>query len=470
MRHRFCRTMAPLLAALWLLAAWGRVLSAEDVHLVILHLNDTHGRLEPFADKDGKSKGGLARIATMVKRARAENPGRVLFLDAGDMLSKGDALTIRDGGEQSLHLLDVMGVDAFTPGNGDFYFSLENLLHLVPLVKYPVLDANLTWRESGRRPFTPSAVKEVAGIKVAILGLGFIHVELPSARKLDYHDPVAVAKELAPGLRRQAALVLALTHIGIGDDEKLAAEVPEIDLIVGGHTHTVLQTLRRVKKTPGPGETFIAQAGEYGRFLGRIDLNLKREGDAVQIESAEGRLLPVDDSVPQDPQMAALLKKAHSTMDETVFTSEVEVPAPSAGRSPMGEFLAEAVRTGVGADVAFLDRGAVKAGIAPGKGTWWDIYRIHPWRNQVLLATCTGRQVQEALSKLDLLFAGCSFQKTGAEITDLKIGGRPVDPNRSYTVAINDYLFWTTPLLKDLPYRETPKRVDTLLVQRLKGR
>ena len=125
---------------------------------------------------------------------------------------------------------------------------------------------------------------------------------------------------------------------------------------------------------------------------------------------------------------------------------------------------------GVGADVAFLDRGAVKAGIAPGKGTWWDIYRIHPWRNQVLLATCTGRQVQEALSKLDLLFAGCSCLKIGPAVADLKIGGLPADPNRSYTVAINDYLFWTTPLLKDLPYCETAKRVDTLLVQRLKGR
>jgi 2',3'-cyclic-nucleotide 2'-phosphodiesterase (5'-nucleotidase family) len=173
--------------------------------------------------------------------------------------------------------------------------------------------------------------------------------------------------------------------------------------------------------------------------------------------------------VPKDPQIAGSLKKVHSAMDATVFTSEIEVPNPSAGCSPMGEFVAEAVRAGVGADVAFLDRGAVKAGIAPGKGTWWDIYRIHPWRNQVLIATCTGGQVQEALSKQDLLFAGCSFQKAGAEIADLKIGGRPADANRSYTVAINDYLFWTTPLLKTLPCRETKDRVDALLVKRLKG-
>ncbi|MBM4082930.1 MAG: bifunctional metallophosphatase/5'-nucleotidase, partial [Planctomycetes bacterium] len=322
--------------AVALLALVSAVCAQDDVHLVILHINDIHGKLETWTTPDGRRVGGIGRIATMVKQVREECPGRVLLLHAGDILSKGDALTIHDGGDLNFRIMGLMGFDALTPGNGDFYFGLDNLLRLAGMAKFPLLHANIARHGTERPPFSQHLIKEVAGVKVAILGVGRIATAHPAARHLVYGEPIAVAKELAPGLRQKSDLLIALTHIGVANDPRLAGEVPEIDVIGGGDSHTALQSPLRAKKNAAPGETIIVQAGDGGRFLGRLDLRLKRTENRIRIDRADGRLLPVDESTAEDEQVAAVIRKSRSLLDEAICTSEANLPNPPSGHSPAG--------------------------------------------------------------------------------------------------------------------------------------
>ncbi|MBI3947638.1 MAG: bifunctional metallophosphatase/5'-nucleotidase [Armatimonadetes bacterium] len=458
-----------LLAVLLCLSALGPVWGAAGgAHLVVLHLNDVHGQLEPGVTVTGESVGGMARVATLVRQVRAENPDRVLLLHAGDILSRGDALTVHDGGALSFRLLEMIGVDALVPGNGEFYFGLDNLMHLTRHARVPVLFSNLARRSDGKRPFGSFVVKRVGGVTVGILGLGFIRVEHPASRTLELRDAIAEARQRVPELRPRVDLLIALTHIGFGADQKLAAEVPELDLVVGGHSHTRLLKPRRVPRTGAPGEVVVVQAGELTRDLGRVDIDLEPDGSRMRVARIEAKPLPVNAEVPEDPRIAAALKKARAPMERVIFESEVALANPKEGEIPAGQFVAEVVRREAGADLALLDRGSVAGDIRPGKNTWADIYRIHPWRNRVLLLTSTGAQVVEALAKLDAHSGGCMFGKEKGAVRDMVVGGRALEPEKHYRLAVDHYLYGTIPMLQAIPSRDTGQRIDTLLVRHLK--
>jgi 2',3'-cyclic-nucleotide 2'-phosphodiesterase (5'-nucleotidase family) len=442
----------------------GGFTDANHVDLVILHINDTHGRLLPFDAQDQKSIGGIARLATLIKKIRNENAGRVLVLHAGDILSRGDTLTVYYGGEVDLAAMNAMDYDAFTPGNGEFYFGIENLRQQTALVRFPTLLANVVYRKDEKMVFQPYIIKDVAGIKVAILGLGFIRQEHPSAWPLILQDPIVVAKKYVPLLRKQADIVIALTHIGLEQDKKLAAEVPQIDIIVGGHSHNQLDTPLRIPKPDGTGEVIVVQAGDYGRFLGRLDIRLqKNENSQYYITKVEGQLLPIDSRIKEDIEINKLLKRYSEPLEEVLCTSEVTLTNPDSGDNPMGNLVVEALRSETNADVALLDRSAVQSGIGPGDITVADVFRIHPWRNRVLKLTLTGAQLQQILTKHDIFTVGCSFQKVEGEIKNLNIGKSPADSKKPYEVVAGEYLVGLVPDLREIPFDETGYRVDTIL-------
>jgi len=454
---------------------FGGFTDVNHVDLVILHINDAHGRLLPFDTQDQKSIGGIARLATLIKKIRNENAGRVLVLHAGDIFSRGDTLTVYYGGEVDLAAMNAMDFDAFTPGNGEFYFGIENLRQQMALVRFPTLLANVVYRKDEKMVFQPYIIKDVAGIKVAILGLGFIRKEHPSAWPLILQDPIVVAKKYVPLLRKQADIVIALTHIGLEQDKKLAAEVPQIDIIIGGvvhevtterseHSHNQLDTPLRIPKPDGKGEVIVAQAGDYGRFLGRLDIRLqKNENSQYHITKVVSQLLPIDSRIKEYMEINKLLKRYSEPLEEVLCTSEVTLTNPASGDNPMGNLVVEALRSETDADVALLDRSAVQSGIEPGDITVADVFRIHPWRNRVLKLTLTGAQLQQILTKHDIFTAGCSFQKVEGGIKDLNIGNSPADSKKPYEVVAGEYLVGLVPDLREIPFNETGYRVDTIL-------
>ena len=436
---------------------------APAARLVILHVNDTHGRLTTLGTRQGKTEAGIARMATLVQKIRAENKGRVLLLHAGDIFSRGDALTVHYGGEVNLLAMEHIGYDAMTPGNGEFYFGVDNLLAQAAKLRFPLLLANVVRRENGKPLFQPYIVKKVAGVRVAILGLGFIRVHHPASRPLVLQDALGLAREYAPQLREQADLVIALTHIGVSEDRRLAKVVPEIDLIVGGHSHTRLARGERIPRENRDGAVYIVQAGAHGRFLGRVDVTMDSDGERFKVRAVQARLIPVDAMVAEDPNMKTFLEEHEKPMRRVLCTAEADIPHPKTGPSPMGTIVAGALHVGLKADVALLDRGAVRSGIAAGPVTIADLCRIHPWRNRVVRAKADGTQLAQLLARTDLMVAGCTFRRTDRGVTDLAVNGEPVVAERKYTVVAGDYVVRTTPGMDFLPWKATGERVDTVL-------
>jgi len=451
------------------ISAWGVEAKSESIHLVILHVNDTHGRLLPFDTKEAKNIAGIARMATAIKNIREANKGRTLVLHAGDVFSRGDTLTVYYGGEVNMMAMQAIGYDAYIPGNGEFYFGVENLRQQTALVRFPVLLANVVYKKDGRRIFQPYVIKEIAGIKIAILGLGFIRENHPSAWSLELQNPVVVAKKFLPLLRDKADLVIALTHIGLTEDKRLATEVPQIDIIVGAHSHSRLDIPLRIPKPNGKGDVIIAQAGDYGRLLGRLNVHLQSDGlGKYRITGVEGKLLPIDSNIKESAGIAKLLKRYSEPLSEVVFTSEVALANPSKGSSPMGRLVVEALRVETGADVALLDRGAVQSEITQGDVTVADICSIHPWRNRVLKFTLTGAQLQQVLAEQDVLTSGCRYLNVDGKITGLNIGSSTVELSKSYKIVAGEYLLGLAPSLRKISFIETGERVDSILLKYLK--
>lgn len=284
----------------------------DRVELTILHVNDTHGRLLPQT-ADGRHYGGYARLASLVEQLRAPaadrpTPRHVFLVHAGDVLSRGDALTRRTRGAANVALMNHLGFDAWTPGNGEFYDGVTNLKRLIRQADFPVLAANVLLEETGEPIADRYTIRRVGPVRIAFFGLCFVRTRHRGARGLEVLDHMAVARELVPKLAERADVVVALAHRGLGDDLRLADEVAGIDVIIGGHTHTMLPRGRRLDGPDGR-EVLICQAGDYVKYLGEVNLALLREGDGYRVAVARARVHPLNESVPLDPTVTALIAR-----------------------------------------------------------------------------------------------------------------------------------------------------------------
>jgi 2',3'-cyclic-nucleotide 2'-phosphodiesterase (5'-nucleotidase family) len=227
--------------------------------ITILHTNDFHNHLTEAQ-------------AAKLKERRAALDGRGLLLDAGDAISSGN-ITYKPGGEPILDLMSDAGYDAMTVGNREFHFSQAGFCAKVSRARFPVLCANVRAKgEETKLPVVPTIEREVGGARVTVFGLTVPMItERMLSRKVSsyvFDDPLKTAESLVPTLRHGCDLLVCLSHIGLAKDRELAERVPGIDLIIGGHTHALLETGERI------GNTFVVQAGWWGHYLGTITAEL----------------------------------------------------------------------------------------------------------------------------------------------------------------------------------------------------
>ncbi|KUG06752.1 bifunctional metallophosphatase/5'-nucleotidase [Solirubrum puertoriconensis] len=299
-RRDFIKSSAWGVAGLGLLGP-GLISSAEaaggQVRLTILHTNDMHSRIDPFPVGSAQfaDQGGMARRAALVANIRKEQPN-VLLLDAGDIW-QGTPYFNFFGGEVEYKLMSQMGYDAATLGNHDFDNGLQGLEKQLPNAQFPFINANYDFSQTplkGR--FQPYKVFEKQGVRIGVFGVGIELAGLVGDRNFGntkYLDPIAVAKEQVQHLRgpEKCDLVICLSHLGYKydsakvDDHKLAAAVPGIDLILGGHTHTFLDTPTVVEGGQGQ-RTLINQVGWSGIKLGRIDYVFDRKTRTAGVAAA----------------------------------------------------------------------------------------------------------------------------------------------------------------------------------------
>jgi 2',3'-cyclic-nucleotide 2'-phosphodiesterase (5'-nucleotidase family) len=380
-------------------------------------------------------------------------------LHAGDLFSRGEPITACSGGLANLEILERMGVDALTPGNGEFYFGVENLVEQTSRVNFPVLHANVVHRHTGTPLLPAYTIKEISGVRVAILGLGVVRMGHYSARDLEWLQPIEVAKRYVPVLRPQADLLIVLSHLGLATDRALAAAVPEIDLIVGGHSHTRLDVLKRVPRPPDPVAIGIVQAGGGYEFVGRVDVRMRSSDDGYTVDALDGRLLPVTATVPGDPAVQAVLAYYAVPFSDTVGTLESGLVAAREGPSPLTDFAAEAIRTVTRSDLSMVWRFSAWPSFEAGPVTVSDICRVHPDREPVLTARVKGWAIGDLARTRNLMFSGGDVEDS----TVVRIDGAAVDTLAYYTLAAPLSAFTQIEALQHVPTSRTGYRVDTAI-------
>ncbi|TCJ11663.1 bifunctional metallophosphatase/5'-nucleotidase [Parasulfuritortus cantonensis] len=448
--------MASLRSALLflLVVAWQTGLAAclDGQKLRILHFNDFHGQLAAYDETgDGRPVAGIARLAAAVRAARDADPARpTLLLFAGDLL-QGTVTSSGFLGLPDVALFDRLGVDAAALGNHDLDYGQDVLRGLAGRAGFPILSANVG---GGRLPLAAATVLARPGMaRVAVIGL--TTGELATATHprnavgLAVEDPLAAAARQLPALRERADLVVALSHLGAADDRRLARALPDLDLIVGGHSHDVF---RQPERESGVA---IVQAGARGRWLGELDLDCR----AGRFVATAYRLLDLGADAPEDPAVAAqagaIVAEAERGLDEVIGTNPVPLSADRAvlrrGEGVFGDFVADLARELTGADVALVNGGGFRADIGRGPVTLKQVYQSFPFGNELLLGRVTGAQLLAALARsasLDpatapggfLQVSGLRYRIEAGRLAAARVAGRPIDPGAVYTVVLPDFL------------------------------
>ncbi|QQY79959.1 5'-nucleotidase [Keratinibaculum paraultunense] len=431
---------------------------AKSTKITIVHTNDVHSRVEG----DEKELIGYAKLATKIKELKEENPN-VLVLDAGDTIHGLPMATISKG-ESIIKLMNQIGYDAMVPGNHDFNYGYERLLELKEIAEFPILAANVV-REDGTKDLEEYIIKEIDGVKVGIFGLATEETKYKSNPKntegINITSPVDTAKEMVNKLKEEKVdIIIALTHIGLDEgsvpkSSDIADKVEGIDIIIDGHSHTVLEEGKMV------GNTLIAQAGEHLKNIGIINIDVV-DG---KIADKKAKLIKFDEVVDlkEDEKISnaieELKKKNEEVTSVVVGKTKVrlvgEREAVRTGESNLGNLATDAMLDLTGADVAITNGGGIRASIEPGDITKGDILEVFPFGNYIVVKKLKGIDILNALEYgVDTYpepagkfphVAGMTFKidpskEAGNRIVDLKIKGKPVDLNKTYTVATNDFM------------------------------
>lgn len=443
-----------LLLTVIVLQGTARAVCIEGQRLALLHFNDLHGQLEAYTELETPTRvGGVSRLAAAVDEVRAEDPALpVVLLFAGDLL-QGTVTSSLFLGVPDVALLGRLGLDAAVMGNHELDYGQDVFRRLGRLADFPFLSANVQSHPEPL-PVTPYVVIAKTGApKLAVLGLTTPELTTATHPRNIYgvtvEKPVTVARRLMPTLQREGDMVVVLSHMGIADDRRLARDLPNIDLIVGGHNHHVY---------PQPvmeGEVAIVQAGERGRWLGRMDL-LCRDGRMVRTDY---RLLSLDVSAPEDPEVAAEVRRIGAEADQDLLKeigrTDVELSARREeirrGESAFGNFVADLAREITQADVALFNGGSFRASIPVGNVTLKQIYQAFPFRNELVVGRPTGAQILGALQRsaaLDpednpggfLQISGLRYAINDGSLEYASLAGKLIDPEQRYLVVMPDFL------------------------------
>jgi len=448
-RHLFRRTgKLPFLILIGLFAVL--LMSCAARHEIrILYINDFHGFAQPYKPYGSdQPEGGLSYLAGRVSELRAEKP--TLLLAAGDII-QGNNWANLFSGQSSIDAMNALKVDAMVVGNHEFDFGQAVLKERIAQAGFPVLGANVVGM-SGLKPYT---VKELNGVSVAIIGV--VTGDVPqtthpkNAVGLEFLAPEVSVEKYVRELQGKNNVIVVLSHIGFNADTRLAQKVDGIDVIVGGHTHT------RVEKPVLVGKTYVVQAYEHGKVLGVLDLTLEDN----RIVKASGRLEPIKPKGREDQAVREIVtkyqKQVDAIMNETVGSAAVDFDGKNVRlkETNLGNWVADILRSTSGADAAIINGGTIRTSINRGTVKVSDVYAVVPFDNYIVAIKLTGRQIRDTLEHgvsgvedeegrfpqiSGLSFTYNRLAPKGSRIKEVLIGGKPLAPEKEYTVATNDFL------------------------------
>lgn len=454
-------------------------MASAEYKLTILHTNDFHARFEPISKYDGPCSaedntagscfGGSGRLMTAISEARARTDNSIL-VDGGDQF-QGTLFYTYYKGALAAEMMNQMGYDAMTVGNHEFDDGPEVLRGFMDAVEFPVLmsNADVSGEPLLADKMAKSTVIERGGERLGLIGLTPQDTdELASpGPNVIFTDPVqAVQGEVDKLTAMGVNKIIVLSHSSYAVDQKVAAETTGVDVIVGGHSNTLLSNTNDRAEGPYPtmvGNTAIVQAYAYGKFLGELNVTFDDAGDIVQ---AVGEPIIMDALVTEDADTVARISEAAKPLEEIRSKVVAETPEAIEGdrsvcraqECPMGNLIAEAMLARVadqGIQVAIQNGGGIRASIDAGDVTMGEVLTVLPFQNTLSTFQVTGATIVEALENgvsqveegagrfpqvAGLSFAFDGKAEVGNRVSDVMVDGSPIDMDKLYGVVSNNYV------------------------------
>jgi len=426
------------------------VCSAQPVDLRILYLNDFHGFAEPYQAAGNLEKlGGIAFLAAEANRLRQERP--TLLLSAGDMIQGNPWANLFEG-KSTIEIMNRMEFSAMTTGNHEFDYGQDVLQKRIHDARFPFLAANI----QGLTGIQSYVIKEIAGLKVAIIGLTTedtpVTTHPKNVKGLKFLPATETAKRTINELRNQSDLVIVLSHLGLPADVQLAKTVTGIDLIVGGHSHT------RVEKPMKIEDTLIVQAWEHGKVLGVLDLTIQDK----KILHYDGRLSLIK---PDKNKVAPLIleivngyqKQTDAILGEVMGIALVDLQGKNSRfqETNLGNLIADILREETKADLAILNGGGIRSDILKGDIRMKDLFAVLPFTNHPVILKVSGQDIKDifeyGVSDPDqtggrfpqvsgIIVSYNPAYPAGRKVTNIKIGNCDLCMDDYYTLTTNDFL------------------------------
>ena len=485
-----------ILVILLALVLVGRSFAPERIQITVLGTTDLHGNINPIDYYTNKPDNrGLAKVATLIKRIRNEQ-ANVVLIDSGDTI-QGSPLESVHGRKNNkpvdpmMLVMNSLNYDSMTVGNHEYNFGLKVLEKARSEAKFPWLSAN-TYDTAKKQPhYKPYSIKEVAGVRIGILGLTTPGVpnwdNPPNYAGLEFHEPVVEARKWVPILREQenVDVVVIAMHMGLEEDLRtgeinpgqvpheneaitIAKEVPGVDVIFMGHTHREVPSLYL-------NGVLLTQANYWGRHLARADLYLQKTATGWHVYAKSARTIAADDRVEPDPEVVKLAepydRETQNWLSRVIGSSATELTATEARfRDTALLDLIQKVQLEAGkADVSMVASFNPQARIAKGPVSVRDIAGLYVYENTLAVLEVTGQQLKDALEHsakyykayvpgkplsdlIDEKIPAYNFdiaegvtydldisKPIGQRIQNLRFRGKPLSPAQKLRLATNNY-------------------------------
>ncbi len=451
-----------------------------DYTLHIIHINDLHSRIEPINRFDstcnaednaaGECFGGVARVITKINELREELAGEnVIVLDAGDQY-QGSLMYTTYKGDVEAEFAEIVGFDAMAVGNHEFDDGDEGLRKLTDNVSFPIVSGNIDVSSSNvlAGQVENHVVLEVGGEMIGIvsaLAVDTVETSSPSDAVIFTDEAESLSADVATLEAEGVNKIIALNHVGVTKDMAIAEAVDGLDAVVGGHSHTLFSNTEEgaMAYPTMVGDVPVVQAYAYSKYVGHLTLVFDDDGN---VTSATGDTILLDASVAEDEAVVARVAELAGPIEEMKTRVVAEAAEPIEGNRdvcramecPMGNLVADAMLDRVkdqGIQIAIQNGGGVRASIDAGEITMGEVLTVLPFQNTLSTFEVKGEaivaalengvgQIEEGAGRFPQV-AGMSFAvdaaaAPGARVSDVMVGGAPIDLAATYGVVSNNYV------------------------------
>ncbi|MBS4196693.1 bifunctional metallophosphatase/5'-nucleotidase [Lederbergia citri] len=448
----------------------------DTVSVKLLSVNDLHGKIDVTGTVNNVNYGRADYLATYLKARKATNPNNTLIIHSGDMIGGSSPVSALLQDEPTVEIMHSIGFDVGTVGNHEFDEGTQELLRMIhggdhpngtkgyKGMNFPVVAANVEYKDTGKLVFDPYTIKEVDGVKIGFIGVATLEtpnmVMASGIQDIRFTDEATAVNKYTEELKAQGIkAIVVLAHVpgnqsgetATGQIANLAKKTDEeVDIIIAAHNHVKLNAIVDNK--------LIVQAWEYGKAFADIDLKIDlATGDIVE-KSAE-IVDVIQEGVTPDPEVSAILTKYKELVGPRLNEVVGFAAAPMDGGYPikgiigdnaLGNLIADGMNYEMKSDFALMNGGGIRDNLDKGEITWEDLFNIQPFNNTLITVTIPGSALEPILNAQissygpDVSIGGFSYTWDSATNKVVNIylpDGTPIDKNGTYTLTVNNYMY-----------------------------